>query len=153
TPAQVATTAGDTWLGCVENNTMFITIVAPVTVVTTSGGGAVTAAEVAVVSRPQFRKGFRGERLVIPGSIAANFSLNDIKVGNRSQTLNSVAVPAVTFVENGVGMRLLMDTAPVAMDIALVVANQSDDTLPFRATLIGRVGGNDDDEGDEPEED
>ena len=114
----------------------------------TPGPGAVP-----IISRPQMRHGFRGERLIIPADIAVNFTLVDVKVGNLSQLANSTNVPAVVFVENGVGMRLLLDTAQVAMDIALVVANQSDTTLPFRATLIGKTPASDgDSDADESEE-
>ena len=142
-PAQVATDIGDTWIGCIQNSYMVVTIVTPNPVT------GVTSAGVAVVSRPQFRHGFRGERLVIPSDIAVNFSLLDVKIGNRSQLLNSVALPAVTFVEGGVGMRLLLDEVPVAMDVALVVANLAGETLPFRGTLIGRTPASNEEDEDE----
>jgi hypothetical protein len=88
-----------------------------------------------VVSRPQIV--FRGERLVVPSSIAQFFAIVDIKVGNRSQLANSTALPASTFAENAVGVRLSLDTATVAQDIALVVENVSPDTQTFIAALIG----------------
>jgi hypothetical protein len=89
-----------------------------------------------VISRSQLR-GFRGERLVIPADIAMNFSVRDIKVGNRSQLGSSVAIPAETFAEPAVDVRLSLDTAITAMDIALVVTNLTSAVLPFRGTLIG----------------
>jgi len=91
---------------------------------------------VPVVSRSQLRA-FRGERLVVPSDIAASFSLLDVKVGNRSQFANSVQIPAETFVEGAVGVRLSLATAVTAMDIALIVANQTGAPLAFRATIIG----------------
>ncbi len=91
---------------------------------------------VSVISRSQLRS-FRGERLVIPSDTASNFSLLDVKVGNRSQLANSVRIPAETFVEGAVGVRLSMATAVTAMDIALIVSNQTTAPLPFRGTLIG----------------
>ena len=100
-----------------------------------SGIGVCTGA-IDVVSRPQIV--FRGERLVIPsGLTAASFSLIDVKVGNRSQLANSTAVPAQTFTETAVGVRLALDTATVAMDIALVVENITSDNQTFQAALIG----------------
>ena len=93
-------------------------------------------AAVPVIARSQLRV-FRGERLVIPSDIAPNFSVLDVKVGNRSQFANSVAIPAETFIEGSVGVRLSLSTAVTAMDIALLVANQTSDALPFRATIIG----------------
>jgi hypothetical protein len=99
-----------------------------------SGIGVCTGA-VDVVSRPQIV--FRGERLVVPAVIGVNFSLIDVKVGNRSQLANSTALPAATFAENAVGVRLALDTATVAQDIALVVENISSDNATFMAALIG----------------
>jgi len=102
-----------------------------------SGIGICTGA-IDVVSRPQIV--FRGERLVIPsGTVASSFSLIDVKVGNRSQLANSTAVPAQTFTEVAVGVRLALDTATVAMDIALVVENITSDNQTFQAALIGTV--------------
>jgi len=90
-----------------------------------------------VISRPQIV--FRGERLVVPSSIAADFALIDIKVGNRSQLANSTALPAQVFQENAVGVRLALDTAVVAQDIALIVENvsASGSAETFIAALIG----------------
>jgi hypothetical protein len=107
----------------------------PATLITGEGTTPGVAA-VPVISRSQLRV-FRGARLVIPSDIAPNFSLLDVKIGNRSQLANSVAIPAETFVEGAVGVRLRLSSAVTAMDIALVVANQTSGTLPFRATLIG----------------
>ena len=88
-----------------------------------------------VVSRPQIV--FRGERLVIPAGLARFFNIVDIKIGNRSQLANSTAIPAVTFCETAIGVRLALDAATVAMDIALVVENTSRKMRAFRAALIG----------------
>ena len=100
-----------------------------------SGIGVCTGA-IDVISRPQIV--FRGERLVIPANtVAPFFSLIDIKVGNRSQLANSTALPAQTFAEVAVGVRLALDTATVAQDIAVVVENISSDNQTFMATLIG----------------
>jgi len=107
------------------------------------------APPVVIISRPQLRNGFRGDRLVIPSDVAPHFGVIDIRVGNVSQLANSTVVPAAVFVETGVGMRLLLDEASAAMDVALVVANQSDETRPFRGTLIGTTPADDDEEGDE----
>lgn len=101
-----------------------------------TGTTAPGVAAVPVISRSQMRV-FRGERLVIPSDIAPSFSLLDVKVGNRSQFANSVAIPAETFIEGSVGVRLSLSTAVTAMDIALIVANQTSGPLPFRATIIG----------------
>jgi len=88
-----------------------------------------------VISRPQMF--FRGERLVVPASIAENFTLVDIKIGNRSQLANSTGLPATTFVEGSVGVRLALDFAETAQDVALIVENISSEAQTFIATLIG----------------
>jgi len=88
-----------------------------------------------IISHPQIR--FRGERLVIPSSIATSFSIVDLKVGNKSQLAGSTALPASTFVEGAVGVNLGMDTATIAQDINLTVQNTSETALPFMASLIG----------------
>jgi hypothetical protein len=101
-----------------------------------SGISAIMGA-IDVISRPQIV--FRGERLVVPSSIASDFALIDIKVGNRSQLANSTALPAQVFQENAVGVRLALDTAVVAQDIALIVENVSvsGSAETFIAALIG----------------
>jgi hypothetical protein len=91
---------------------------------------------VAIVSQSQLRA-FRGERLVIPAEISDSFALLDIKIGNRSQFANSMSMPASTFIEGAVGVRLQLDTAEVAQDIALIVQNLTSAPLAFRATMIG----------------
>jgi len=89
-----------------------------------------------VISRPQTI--FRGERLVIPAAlVGVFFSIEDIKVGNVSQFVASGPVPAVTFSEQGVGVRLALDTAQPAMDVALRVTNLDVAPHDFRASLIG----------------
>ena len=88
-----------------------------------------------VISRPQVP--FLGERLVIPKSTAALFALIDIKVGNRSQLSNSTAVPASTFTECSKEIHIALDPADIAMDVALVVENVTEDSQTFQAALIG----------------
>jgi len=91
---------------------------------------------VEVISRPQIV--FRGERLVIPSiTVAPNFSLVAIKIDNRSQLVNSTALPAQAFTETAIGIRLSLDTATVAQDIALSVQNISGSPQTFQAALIG----------------
>ena len=91
--------------------------------------------EASVISRPQVV--FRGERLIIPSNVAPFFSVIDIKVGNRSQLVNSVALPAQMFIETAVGIRLSMDTAAVAQDVALIVSNDTLVSTTFQAAIIG----------------
>jgi hypothetical protein len=131
----VTTTTDGSGSSIVLTGTSLTLLGLPTTLVTGEGPSPGVGA-VPVIGHSQMRA-FRGERLVIPSDIAPNFSVLDIKVGNRSQLANSVAIPAETFVEGAVGVRLSLAMAVTAMDIALLVSNQTSDTLPFRATLIG----------------
>jgi hypothetical protein len=99
--------------------------------------GLASATVTAVISRPQIV--FRGERLVIPSTLSANFSINDIRIGNRSQLGNSNVLPAQMFIETAVGVRLSLDTAQIAQDIAIEVNNISNTNVTFQAALIGTI--------------
>ncbi len=88
-----------------------------------------------VISRPQIV--FRGERLVLGERVAKYFNLIDIKVGNRSQLANSTMIPGSAFLPEARPMKLVLDTAIVGMDIALIVENTSRRTRTFRAVLVG----------------
>lgn len=92
------------------------------------------APAVDITSRPQVI--FRGERLVVPSGIAEHFDILDIKVGNRSQMIESTAVPAQAFTAQS-GSPLRMDVASIAQDVTLVVANRTRKVRPFRAALFG----------------
>jgi hypothetical protein len=97
--------------------------------------GFPASAEASVVSRPQVV--FRGERLIVPSNVSPSFAILDVKVGNRSQLVNSTALPAQMFIETAVGIRLSMDTAAVAQDVALIVQNTSSSSTTFQAAIIG----------------
>lgn len=88
-----------------------------------------------ITSRPQIP--FRGERLIVPSDIAGSFSILDLRVGKNSQFTSSGAVPARTFQENAVGIRLMLDTAQISQDVTLSVQNVGGAPQTFRAALIG----------------
>ena len=88
-----------------------------------------------ITSRPQIP--FRGERLIVPSDIAGGFSILDLRVGKNSQFTSSGAVPARTFQENAVGIRLMLDTAQISQDVTLSVMNIGGAPQTFRAALIG----------------
>ncbi len=99
--------------------------------VTTIAAGAT----VNVTSRPQLT--FRPDRLVVAGSIAASFLINDLKIGKNSQFLAGVSVPAEAFGQTAFGVRLKLDTAQVSQDVVLNVTNTSGGALRFNAVMIG----------------
>jgi hypothetical protein len=88
-----------------------------------------------ITSRPQVP--FRGERLIVPSDIAGSFTITDLRVGKNSQFSSSGAVPARTFQENAVGIRLQLDTAQISQDITINVQNIGGAPQTFRASLIG----------------
>ena len=94
-------------------------------------------AQASITVRPQIP--FRGERLVVPSDIAGSFTIDDIRVGKNSQFVATGSVPARTFQETGVGVRLSLDTCQVSMDLVLVATNISLASARFRATMIGRA--------------
>ncbi len=97
---------------------------------------AIAATATAILTtRPQVT--FRVDRLVVAGSIAASFLLNDFKVGMASQFVAGVAVPAEVFGQTAVGVRLKGDTAQISQDIILNVTNTSAGALRFNAAIIG----------------
>jgi hypothetical protein len=88
-----------------------------------------------ITSRPQVP--FRGERLIVPSDIAGSFVLLDLRVGKNSQFTSTGAVPARTFQENAVGIRLSLDTAQISQDISISVQNIGGAPQTFRASIIG----------------
>jgi hypothetical protein len=89
-----------------------------------------------LTQRPQVL--FRPERLSVDDTLSAFFTIDDIKVGNKSQLVSSGSLPASTFSSKAFGMRLKMDTADPAIDLVLAVTN-IDAALDHRflASVIG----------------
>ena len=85
--------------------------------------------------RPQVL--FRAERLVIPSLFAPALAVVDIKVGNRSQLVNSGQLPAEMFTEVAVGLRLSCDTAQVAQDVTVVLKDTFGAGGSFTFAVIG----------------
>jgi hypothetical protein len=90
---------------------------------------------VVVSARPQVL--FRPTRLVIPSALAPSFSLDDIKIGNRSQLIAAGPVPGEAFSSTAVNTPLRMDTCQVSMEIILQCANITAGAIDFRAAMFG----------------
>lgn len=88
-----------------------------------------------ITTRPQVP--FRCERLLVPSDIAGSFTILDLRVGKNSQFASISAVPARTFQENSVGIRLQLDTAQVSQDVTINVQNIGGAPQTFRAAVIG----------------
>jgi hypothetical protein len=100
--------------------------------------GVAKATLQAITTKPQVT--FRGVRLVIPAAVGANFTLNDIKVGQRSQFVSATQLPSAMFAETAVGVAMVLDTCTVGQDITVTVTN-TDAANPhdFSAAIIGDV--------------
>lgn len=83
---------------------------------------------------------FRPQRLVVAATNAPSFTVDDIKVGNKSQLVANGSIPADAFIPNASdGIELLMDTCQVSQDLIVEVTNQSAGALDFRAAFIGQA--------------
>lgn len=80
---------------------------------------------------------FRTERLVIPSSIAFDFGLLDVKVGNTSQLVSGGEVPAALFSEVAIDTNVHFKTAAIGNQITLSVRNKTAGAIDFSAGMIG----------------
>jgi hypothetical protein len=80
---------------------------------------------------------YRAERLVIPSDICFDLGITDIKVGNQSQFVQNVEVPAAIFSEVAIDTAVHFDTAEVGNQVSVSARNKSAVTVEFTAALIG----------------
>lgn len=90
-----------------------------------------------ITTNPQ--KLFKPERLVVPSNLASLFTIDDIKVGTRSQFAANGSLPASTFSEQAVAVPLDIETVQAAIDLVTDVTNISGGAVRFRGSWIGRV--------------
>lgn len=94
-------------------------------------GGTVT-----VEVTPQIK--FKGDRIMIPSSIAPSFDVLDIKVGKSSQLPTSEdALAGEAFSEVAQGACVDMDTAPANSKVSMTVRNKDVVPLTFQAVIFG----------------
>lgn len=104
-----------------------------------SSSGTVAATTAATITaRPQV-KAYRPQRIVIATSIAAFFTISDIKVGNKSQFVQSGTIPAEAFVQGAFGVAMRMDTVQTAMDFVFLVNNIDAAAHLFLCVIFGRA--------------
>jgi hypothetical protein len=101
-----------------------------------------------ITSRPQ-RVAFRPERVFVSsGGIdsqtgqplsAADWIINDITIGNRSQFAQSGALPGDMFSSEAIDSFVTFETAQTAMDVVMVVTYQGpvEGGIPFYGSIIG----------------
>lgn len=91
-----------------------------------------------VTARPQ-DIAFKPERLIIPSTLAPDFLIVDIKVGNRSQFTQSGNVPGEAFLPNAEDSMVDFDTLQTSQDFIMIVQNISGAARTFRAALFGHA--------------
>jgi len=97
-----------------------------------------------ITSRPQ-RVAFRPERIFVSsndiggGGSAANWIINDITIGNRSQFAQSGALPGDMFSNVSIDSFVTFETAQTAMDVVMIVTYQgaTEGGTPFYGSIIG----------------
>lgn len=104
-----------------------------------SSTGAVAAgASSTITARPQ-TMAFKPQRVVVPATIAPNFTIEDIKVGNVSQLAQSGSLPAEAFVQTLFDGEMDMDTCQTSQDFVIQLTNISGAATTFRAAVYGRA--------------
>lgn len=103
-----------------------------------SSSGTIAAATAATITaRPQV-KAFRPQRIVVGNSIAAFFTISDIKVGNKSQFVQAGTIPAEAFVQGAFGVAMRQDTVQTAQDYVFQVNNIDVAARSFLCVVFGR---------------
>ena len=102
------------------------------------GPAAAVAAGAQVLITTQPQTWFKPMRLVIPGSIAPFFTVDNIIVGNKSQFPSPIALPGETFIPEAEAVVLDLATVDPAINLTLAVTNISGVPLIFRATFVGK---------------
>lgn len=103
-----------------------------------SGAGSTAIAAAAttnVTLRPQDL--WRIQRISVPSNIAFDLVFNDVKVGQKSQFVDSGELPCASFSEVAVGNPILLDTANVGNTVILETTNVAGASRTFRAGIFG----------------
>lgn len=99
------------------------------------------AASANITARPQ-SIAFKPTRLVIPATIAPDFTIDNILVGVKPQNVQTGSAPAEAFVANAVDTELDCDTVQTSQDLVTAVTNISGATRNFRGVYFGRSADN-----------
>lgn len=101
-----------------------------------STGAVAAGAVVSITARPQ-NLAFKPQRIVIPSTIAPDFLITDIKVGNVSQVVQSSTLPAEAFTQQLFDGMMEMDTVQTSQDFVLQVQNIAGAPRNFNAAVYG----------------
>lgn len=102
-----------------------------------SNGTIAASGSATITARPQ-TFAFKPERVFIPATVGPDFTIQDIKVGNVSQLVQSGDLPAEAFSQTSFGIEMDMDTVQTSQDFILQVTNISGGARTFRALILGR---------------
>jgi len=101
-----------------------------------NGGLVAAGATVSVEAEPQ--DAFKPEALIVDPNVAADFVVEDIKIGTKSLFVNTAPVPASMFTSDGLlGRMLLSKTGQVSQKITVEVRNISVSSRPFYGSMVG----------------
>jgi hypothetical protein len=100
-----------------------------------SAAAVVAAATVVITARPQIV--FRPDRFVVAATIAASFTINDLRIGKNSQFVSGGGISAEIYSSIAVGTKMKLDTCQTGQDVTLNITNTSGAALQFFSALIG----------------
>jgi hypothetical protein len=81
---------------------------------------------------------FKPQRLIVPGSIAPFFTIDNLIVGNKSQFPSPVPLPAEGFIPEAQAVVMDLDTVNPALNMTVVATNISGVPQNFRAMFVGK---------------
>jgi hypothetical protein len=104
-----------------------------------SGVNVLPNTSISVTTRPQ-DCAFRPERILIGGN-PGDWIVNDIKIRNRSQFVQSGDVPGEMFASTSMHAWVVMDAVPMAADFVLLVTyiGEAKEGAPFVCSVLGEV--------------
>lgn len=102
-----------------------------------SSGTIAAAASASITARPQ-TFAFKPQRVIIPATVGPDFTIQDIKVGNVSQLVQSGDLPAEAYSQTSFGVDMDMDTVQTSQDFVMQVTNISGAARTFRAMIVGK---------------
>lgn len=90
-----------------------------------------------VTAQPQDT--FSPRKVIVPATVAPNFEIQDLRIGNISQFSSIDPVPAEAFIPDSVATDVRFDTAQISQQINFNVNNISAAASTFRAAINGFV--------------
>jgi hypothetical protein len=99
---------------------------------------AAVAAGTQAIITTQPQTWFKPQRLIVPGSIAPFFTIDNLIVGNKSQFPSPIPLPAEMFIPEAQAVVMDLDTVNPALNMTVVATNISGVAQNFRAGFVGK---------------